>query len=264
MNLKIITISILILNSMFTFSQTKIIAHRGFSNIAPENTLIAFQKAIESGADYFELDVHKTKDNVIVVIHDSSIDRTSSNDMKGKISEMNYSDLTEIRVGYPSKFGDEYKNEKIPTLKEALELAKGKIKVCIEIKVYGVEKEVLEIVDALEINKDIIIFSFYSQVLTKIRQLSKSISILFLIDSADKMTIKYANEIKVNAIGVGHGTTITKEYLDSAHQQGIEVWKWTVNDENEMQQLIDLGLDGLITNAPDKAVKKLNTAANNH
>ena len=255
-----ILVAVLALSSILTNAQTKIIAHRGFSDIAPENTLIAFQKAIECKADYFELDVHKTKDDSIVVIHDRSVDRTSSNDMKGEIAEMNYSDLTTVRVGYRMKFGDKYEDEKIPTLREALELAKGKIKVCIEIKVYGVEKEILKIVNDLGINDDVIIFSFYYPVLAKIRQLDKNIRTLFLINSADKMTIDYARVIGSEAIGVGSGTAVTKEFIDFAHKYGIEVWKWTVDDENEMQQLIDVGLDGLITNSPDKA-KKLSTKA---
>jgi glycerophosphoryl diester phosphodiesterase len=236
-------------------AQTKIIAHRGFSSIAPENTLVAFQKAIECKADYFELDVHKTKNDSIVVVHDSSINRTSSNDFKGKIAEMNYSDLTTVKVGYSEKFDDKYENEKIPTLREALELAKGKIKVCIEIKVYGVEKEVLKIINDLGVKDEVIIFSFHYPVLAKIRQLDKNIPILFLLNKADKMTIDYAKIIESNAIGVGNGTTVTEEYLNFAHQNDIEVWKWTVNEEDEMQQLIDLGLDGLITNFPDKALK---------
>jgi len=252
-------IVVLVLSSILTNAQTKIIAHRGFSSIAPENTLIAFQKAIECKADYFELDVHKTKNDSIVVIHDSSVDRTSSNNIKGKIAEMNYSDLASLTVGYPINFGDKYENEKIPTLREALKLAKGKIKVCIEIKVYGAEKEILKIVNDLGVKDDVIIFSFYYPVLAKIRQLDKNIPILFLINEADKMTIDYAKVIESNAIGVGYGTTVTEEYLNFAHKNGIEVWKWTVNEEDEMQQLIDLGLDGLITNFPDKALKKLST-----
>lgn len=259
---KFILVGALVLSSILTTAQTKIIAHRGFSNIAPENTLIAFQKAIESKADYFELDVHKTKDDSIVVIHDSSVDRTSSNDMKGEISELNYSDLNTVKVGYSTKFGDKYENERIPTLREALKLAQGKIKVCIEIKVYGAEEEILKIVNDLGINNEVIIFSFYYPVLAKIRQLDKNIPILFLIGTADKMTIDYAKVIESNAIGVGYGTTITKEYLDFAHSHGIEVWKWTVNDEAEMQQLIDIGIDGLITNFPDKAILKLSTTPN--
>jgi len=244
-----------ILSSVLTNAQTKIIAHRGFSGVAPENTLIAFQKAIECGADYFELDVHKTKDGLPVVIHDKSVNRTSSNDMKGKIVEMTSGELAAVKVGYPKKFSDKYKDEKIPTLREALELARGKIKVCIEIKVDGVEKEVLKIVNELGVNDEVIIFSFSYPVLTKIRQLDSIIPILFLKNRADKMTIDYAKDIESDAIGVGSGTTITKEFLEIAHSKGIEVWKWTVDDKNKMEQLIDLGIDGLITNFPDRALK---------
>lgn len=250
---------VLALSSIMTNAQTKIIAHRGFSSIAPENTLIAFQKAIDCKADYFELDVRKTQDGSVVVIHDSSVNRTSSNDSKGEIAKMNYNDLKNAKVGYPAKFGDQYENEKIPTLREALELAKGKIKVCIEIKVHGVEKEVLKIVNDLDMNDEVIIFSFYYPVLTKIRELDKSIPILFLKGSADKKTIADAKAIEASAIGVGNGTNITKEFLDYAHKNGIEVWKYTVNKEDEMQQLIDLGLDGLITDFPDKALNKRST-----
>lgn len=255
-------IAVLVFSSILTQAQTKIIAHRGFSSIAPENTLIAFQKAIDCKADYFELDVHKTKDDSIVVIHDSSVDRTSPNDVIGKLAEMTYRDLATMSVGYPEKFGDKYENEKIPTLREALALAKGKIKVCIEIKVYGAEKEVLKIVNELGVQKEVIIFSFYYPVLAKIRQLDKDIPILFLIGKADLLTIDYAKIIDAVAIGVGYGTTITDEYLNFAHQNGMEVWKWTVNEEEEMQQLIDLGLDGLITDFPDKALKIQDTSSN--
>lgn len=257
-----IFIIVLVLNSILSKAQTKIIAHRGFSSLAPENTLIAFQKAIECKADYFELDVHKTMNDSIVVIHDSSVDRTSSNDAKGVITEMNYSDLATLTVGYPVKFGDKYENEKIPTLREALELAKGKIKVCIEIKTYGAEKEILKIINDLGVKNDVIIFSFSYPILAKIRQLDKNISILYLINRADELTLDYAKIIDSNAIGVGNETTLTKEYLNFAHNKGIEVWKWTVNNEDDMQQLMDIGLDGLITDFPDKALKKRNITQN--
>ena len=256
---KYIFMAALVLSSIMTKAQTKIIAHRGFSSIAPENTLIAFQKAIDCKADYFELDVRKTQDDSIVVIHDSSVNRTSSNDSKGEIAKMTSKDLSAVKVGYTAKFGDQYKNEKVPTLREALELAKGKIKVCIEIKVHGVEKEVLKTVNDLGMNDQVIIFSFYYPVLERIRELDKAIPILFLKGTADKMTIEEAKAIEARAIGVGNGTSITKAYLDYAHKNDIEVWKYTVNKEDKMQQLIDLGLDGLITDFPDKALKKRST-----
>ena len=256
---KLIIFTAFILLSTQVIAQTKIVAHRGFSSVAPENTLIAFQKAIECQADYFELDVHKTENDSIVVIHDSSVDKTSSNNATGEIANMNYSDLATIKVGYSEKFGNKYENEKIPTLREALKLAKGKIKVCIEIKVLGAEKEILNIINDLGVNDEVIIFSFYYPVLAKIRQLDKNIQILFLIDTANELAIDYAKVIKSNAIGVGYGTPVSKEFLEFAHKNEIEIWKWTVNDEDEMDRLINLGLDGLITDFPDKALLKQKT-----
>ena len=149
-----------------------------------------------------------------------------------------------------------FENEKIPTLRESLLLAKGKIKVCIEIKIYGVEKEVLKIIDDLGVQDEVIVFSFYYPVIAKIRKMNKSIKTLFLMDTADLLTIDYASVIESDAIGVGAGTQITKEYLDIAHSYGIEVWKWTVDDEDHMQELLEVGIDGLITNYPDKAIRK--------
>lgn len=243
--------------SVSTKAQTKVIAHRGFSGIAPENTMIAFQKAIESGADYLELDVHKSKKGKLYVIHDSSVKRTSSNEAEGNISEMTCKEIEDVRVGYSKKFDQSYKDETIPTLKEVLKLAKGKIKVCIEIKIYGIEKEILEMVKKLNMEKEVLIFSFHYPVLSKIRQLNPTIPILYLIDKADRTTIDYAKIININVIGVGYGTSLTKEFIKFAHKNGVKIWKWTVNDEKQMKQLISVGLDGLITDFPDKALKIL-------
>ena len=252
---KITPLVFLIFSAVMACAQTKIIAHRGFSGIAPENTLSAFQKAIECGAEYLELDVHQSKDGSIVVIHDASVDRTGSNGKKGAVAEMTDMELAAVKVGYADKFGDQYKSEKIPTLREVLTRTKGKIKVCLEIKVYSVEEAVLKIVREVGVQDEVIIFSFYYPVLAKIRKLDKTIPILYLINSADATTIEYAGVIESKAIGVGPKTTITKEYLDQAHASGIEVWKWTVDDEQEMEKLGGIGVDGLITNFPDKALK---------
>lgn len=244
-------------NSKIINAQTKIIAHRGFSSVAPENTISAFEKAIEVGADYFELDVHKTKDDSVVVIHDNSLKRTSSNGRIEKIEEVPYQELISAKVGYSEKFGDTFKEEKIPTLREALKVAKGKIKVCIEIKVYGVEESVLKTVNELNMNDEVIIFSFYYPVLAKIRQYDKEIPILYLKGNADEETMYYGEAIGANAIGVGRETEITKELLDMAHARDMEIWQWTVNEKEDIRKLIEVGIDGIITNFPDSALSIL-------
>lgn len=252
---RIIFSSLFLLTTLIMHSQTKIIAHRGFSGIAPENTLAAFQKAIDAGIEYFELDIHKTKDDSVVVIHDSSVNRTSSNGMKGKVEEMTYAELSQVRVGYSGKFGDEFKAEKVPTLREALQLAKGKIKVCLEIKVTGAEEQVMQTLTDLKMKDEVIIFSFLYPALAKVRQLDENIDILYLMGSADETTIDYAKVIKAQAIGAGGGNPLTKGYVDKVHANGLEIWRWTVDDEAAMKELISIGVDGIISNFPDRALK---------
>lgn len=242
------------LSVLATQAQTKVIAHRGFSGAAPENTLVAFQKAIDAGAEYFELDVHRTKDDSLVVIHDYDVKRTSSNNKQGKIEEMTYAEIAQVTVGAPKEFGKKYADVKIPTLRETLAMAKGKIKVCIEVKVYGIEEAVIKTVNELKVNDEVIIFSFYYPVLAKFRKLDSQIPILYLKGTADEHMLDYANVLDATAIGVGTRTKITKEYIAQAHKQGLEVWQWTVNDEAQMKELVDLGIDGIITNYPNKAL----------
>lgn len=252
----------LLLTSLFVNAQTKIIAHRGFSSAAPENTLAAFQMAIEIGAPYFELDVHKTKDDSLVVIHDYSLGRTSSNNAKGNIADMNYADLENVRVGYSKEFGNDYKDEKVPALRDALQLAKWKIKVCIEIKVTGIEASVIKTINDLNVNDRVIIFSFDYEVLKKIRSLDKDIEILYLKGNANNLTLDKAMAINASAIGVGGATKITKNFIDQSHSKGLEVWQYTINNETQMRKLIEVGLDGLITDYPDKALEILRKTKN--
>lgn len=236
-------------------AETKIIAHRGFSAKAPENTLIAFKKAIRSGADYIELDVHKTADDSVVVIHDSSVDRVCSNGITGRIAEMSFKETRAVRMGYTEKFGKKFKRAGIPTLKEALSCAKGKIKVCIEIKADHVEAGVLKAVNDLNMNDEVIIFAFSYDVLKNIRALDPNIPILYLRSVVNEETINMVRDISGNAIGAGLKTPLTPELIDLAHANGIELWQWTVNKDEDMQHLLEISADGIITNHPDIALK---------
>lgn len=249
--------------SMTLLAQTKIIAHRGFSEIAPENTLAAFNKAIETGADYLELDVHATADNIIVVIHDNSVDRTASDGASGKIAKLTYDEINKIKVGFPTKFGTTYHDEKIPTLHDVLKLAKGKIKVCVEIKVLGIETEVMKIIEQTHMQNDVIIFSFSFEVLSKIRALNPTIPILYLVHHFQKSTIDYAQLINANAIGVGSENVISSAMIEKVNQAGMKLWQWTINDPTSIKKLIDLKIDGIITDKPDVGLKLLGSKQRN-
>ncbi len=244
----------LICISTFLSAETKIIAHRGFSAKAPENTLRAFKHAIRSGAEYLELDLHKSKDDSIMVIHDKYVDRTSSDGSRGAVAQMTYAELRKVCVGYSDKFGKKYKHAKIPTLKETLSATKGKIKVCIEIKVHDIEKDVMKIINDLNMNNEVIIFSFYYDVLEKIRELDANIPILYLKGKATEETLEQALAISAQAVGIGSRTMITKSYVDHVHKKGLELWQWTVNEPKDMERLLEMDIDGIITNYPDKAL----------
>jgi glycerophosphoryl diester phosphodiesterase len=141
------------------------IGHRGARAYAPENTLISFKKAIELGANTIELDVRKTKDAKLVVIHDADVKRTTSG--KGLVSELTLNQIKSL-----STEG----NEKIPTLEEALDFLDKKVQVLIELKEAGIEKQVLDIVHAKGLEKTVIITSFLEEALQKVRELDNDVA----------------------------------------------------------------------------------------
>lgn len=240
---------------VFAFADTKIIAHRGFSSAAPENTLAAFREAIAVGADFFELDVRQSRDGKLVVIHDHALNRVSSAGDTGKVAEMTLRELRKARVGYSRRFKDQFKREGIPTLRRALYTAKNKIPVCVEIKVPDIEAAVLKTIYNLKMEKQVIIFAFDYEVLKKIRELDAEIPLLYLRGSVDRQTLDQAEEIQASAIGAGRATAITGELLAQMRAKGLELWQWTVNDIDEIQRLLDIGIDGIITDYPDRALE---------
>jgi glycerophosphoryl diester phosphodiesterase len=244
-----------VLLPLLSFSETKIIAHRGFSSAAPENTLTAFRKAIAAGADYFELDVHQSRDGRLVVIHDGTVNRVASEGATGTVADMNYPELRKVRVGYSQRFEDKFSRERIPTLRRALRTAKGKIGVCVEIKVEGIEDATLKTIRRLKMGDEVIIFSFHYSVLEKFRELDADIPLLYLRSVVDSTVIANASAIGASAIGAGRATQITPALLKKVRENGMELWQWTVNDPADMEHLLKLGIDGIITDYPDKALE---------
>ncbi|MDA0912948.1 MAG: glycerophosphodiester phosphodiesterase [Bacteroidetes bacterium] len=234
-----------------------IIAHRGFSQIAPENTLSAFESAIQCGAPYFELDVQKSHDSVPIVIHDESLDRTTSCNLTGRIDEYDAIELKKVTVGYPSKFGDQFQDEMLPTLGDALELAQNRINVCVEIKTEGIESEIIEEIRSREMEKQVVIFSFIPKVLTEIHALAPELKILFLKEHAAMADVEFTKNMGAFAMGVGGKTELNPKFMDYADALGIQIWRWTVDDPQEMTTLIELGIDAIITNRPDLGLRAI-------
>ena len=235
----------------------KIIAHRGFSGIYPENTMLAFRKAIEIGADGIELDVHLSKDGQVMIIHDEALKRTTGLD--GVISDYTREELEKISAGKTKN--DEFGFTPIPSLEEYLAfMAEHKDKFTnIELKtapVYypEIEEKTLELVRKFDLEKNIIYSSFNWLSIERMQRLG-TISETGLLFSGMKL-YNQAHIIKSLGINYLHPDfndltdEIVKSYLDN--KVGLNVW--TVNEIEDMKVCLSWDIDGLITNFPDRAI----------
>jgi len=232
-----------------------IIAHRGANNIAPENTLKAFQKAIELGADMIEFDVRKTLDEKIVISHDNTLIRIT-----GKIGSIKNMTLNELRE---LDFGE---GEKIPTLEELITLTKGKIDLNCEIKVRGIEQKLVDIFRNADLLDSILISSFKNDVLIKIQKIEPKIRLAALNPSkcgwisswiSRKKIINVAKYNKFYAINPLF-KLVNKKFIKKAHHNNIKIFPWTVDSDSAITKLIKIGVDGIITNDISKVKEILN------
>ncbi|MBA4494286.1 glycerophosphodiester phosphodiesterase [Paenactinomyces guangxiensis] len=235
---------------------TKVFAHRGFSAIAPENTLAAFRMAIDAGADGIELDVHMTRDGEIVVIHDEKVDRTT--DGTGWVKDFTLPQIKELDSG--NWFAEAYAGERIPTLAETLELIKDTgLRLNIELKnnVFrypGIEEKVAKEVERFALQKRVIISSFnhYSLRYFKLYRPDWQLGALYAAGLYEPWV--YAKHLGVSAIHPFY-LAAADEVIAGCHTHGIQVRPYTVDDPGEMSRLIAANVDAIITNVPDRLMK---------
>ncbi len=239
-----------------TAKRPLVIAHRGASGVAPENTMAAFERAVEMGADMIELDVHATKDGQIVVIHDAVLDRTTTGSVRGSVVWRPLEEIKTLDAG--SWKGAEFAGEKVPTLHEVLSTFKGRTKVLIEIKAKGIEDKVVEIIRETKTEDDVIIQSFDVEAVRRCRNLLPQVPagvlfsapLLFGKSSFGEKVISTALDVNADFVAVDQGG-VTPELVGMARENGLGVFVWTVNKTKDMTKMIQLGVDGIITNHPD-------------
>lgn len=236
--------------------KTQVWAHRGASAYAPENTLEAFQLAIDMKSDGIELDVYLTVDGELAVIHDGTIDRTSNG--TGKVTELPFAELRKYDYGYSDKFGDKYTNVKIPTLAEVFDLvyASG-ITVNVELKSSGAEvlQKVIECEKAMKMNGRIVYSAFYHHNLTGILEIEPNSFVAPLYGNNLIKPWCYAQSFGAKALHPHYEDVyFNADYVEKSHELGVRVHPWTVDDEPNLKRLIDLGVDAIITNKPDTAL----------
>jgi len=216
-----------------------LVAHRGASEYEPENTLLAFRRGLELGANAVEFDVRATKDNRIVVIHDSEVDRTTNG--KGKVSDFTLEELKKLDAG---------KGEKIPTLQGALNAMYGKCTILIELKDKDLEKEVVNIVKDLE---NILVISFDAESVKKVKQLAPDIKTGLIFGKKIRNIqgfLKLGKAIQVDWL-LGKSDIVDETLIEEAHKWKFKILVWVLNTKKSMQQYAVIGADGIASDMPD-------------
>lgn len=229
------------------FQNPTVMAHRGLSADAPENTLYAFSDAISVGADFIELDVQQTRDGVLVVMHDSNLKRTTG--VNKDIWDVDYADIQNLDAG--SWFDPAYANARIPTLEETLQFVDKRAKLNIEIKPtkHGsdtLEQDVAELITQYQYTDACYVTSFSYGSLKKVKEANPEIRTGYLMSVAygQFYSLKYADAFSLNKVFV------TSQVVNAAHQQGKQIFAWTVNGMSEVRSLCNLHVDSIITDDP--------------
>lgn len=235
-------------------------AHRGASGYAPENTLSSVKKALEIGVDRIEVDVQQTSDGVVVCLHDKTLDRTT--DSNGQVGKQTWEDVQKVKAY--GKFENEFANEPIPTLEQIFELMDGKTQFVIEIKAGrktypGIEDNVVKLIKKYKAEKWALVHSFNDKVLNYLHENYPDIRLqkLFVSYSAGVMldfklhSVKLSKYDYVEGFGISKGAA-TEKMVKKIHGLGKVVHVWTVNSEEDIQEIINLGVDGVISNYPDR------------
>lgn len=227
-----------------------IAAHRAAGYLAPENSLSAIELSIAIGADSVEIDVQRARDGVIVVFHDADLMRLTGDPRR--IREMSYRDLSGVDIG--SGFGPEYAGERIPTLEQCLERAKGRIGLQIELKYFGFDPRLAEdcvrLVRAHGMEKQAVLMSLHPRGVRQLRDLAPDIPVGYLsVLSAGDLA-----RVDADFVGVPFSRA-TPAFMRAARRKGLPVHVWGVNSPARMITVIERGAAGIITDVPDVAVR---------
>jgi glycerophosphoryl diester phosphodiesterase len=243
-------------------------AHRGGSNLWPENSLLAFRKALALGADYLETDVHLTADGEVVVIHDPTLDRTTTG--SGALRDTRLADLAGVHL--KARDGT-VTDEPVPTLAALLDLlaTSSRAQLLLEIKVgadrtpyAGIEAKALGLVRARGLTDRVIVMAFEAPTVVRVRALDAGIRTALLVSkarlaregAAPSDSVRWTTDVGARYVGIEHAA-LDAATVTAARRASVAVAAWTVNDETSMRRMIDLGVDVLITDQPDVALRLL-------
>lgn len=253
------------------------IAHRGASGHAPEHTFLAWDLARSMGADYLEQDLQMTADGVLVVLHDATLDRTArgpAGSCSGPVRERTLEEIRSCEVGTwfnersPERARSDYVGARIPTLDEVFERYGADVRYYIETKqpdqAPGMEEALLELIDrhgltrAAEHEGRVLIQSFSPASLRLIHEMNPRLPLIQLLGSDSAEVLSSLDDVKEYAMGIGpSASAVTAEVVAAAKARGLLIHPYTVNEPAEMETLLDLGVDGMFTDYPDRLTSLL-------
>ncbi len=242
-------------------------AHRGASGYCPENTMAAFEKAIEMRADGIELDIQETKDGEIVICHDEKINRTSNG--KGLIKDFTLTQLREFDFS-KGKMQKGFEGAKIPTMKEVFELIKPtNLTINIELKTgvifyKGLEEKIIKMTEEYGFMDRVIFSSFNHYSVKKIKELRPEAKCGFLYMDGTIDMPTYCKDHRIDALHPAFYNMQYDGFLENCAKNGIELNVWTINEEDRILRCIKSGVNAMITNYPDKVfgiIQKINGGA---
>ena len=235
------------------------LAHRGASGEYPENTMLAFEKAIEQGADGFETDVHLSADGELVVIHDDTLDRTTNG--TGNVYSYSFSELRRLSAGKSNGIN----GLKMPHLREVLELVRDKGMVLnIEIKnnttfYPNIEEKVINLIYEYKLLNSVLLSSFNHQSMALCKKIAPRIKTGLLYSQPLYRTVDYAKMCGADALHPHYLLAIHDKALrEDCNKESLGLNVWTVNETEDMLTMINMGVNSIITNFPGKLSKILN------
>lgn len=234
-----------------------VVAHRGASGHAPENTLAAFRKAVELGARFIETDLQISRDARIVAIHDTTLDRTTSG--HGQVHVKTLEEIRALDAGawFGSRAPVSYVGERVPVLDEILAFSQEHdINFYLEIKsdaAWGVEHGVVAAVRNSLAFARVVVLSFDPATLDSVYRLDETVMTGFLCEHPSGDLVDRAVRLGARQLAP-RGDLVTPALVKKAHESGLQVVAWTINEPEQMRRLIDAGVDGIMTDYPDRLV----------
>lgn len=233
-----------------------VIAHRGANDIEPENTLAAYRKGIELGCDYVEMDVRRTRDDVLVLMHDGSVNRTTNG--SGKVNDLTFAEIRSLDAGCRHDTGRN--SQRVPTFDEALEVCKGKVRVYVDDKT-GIPEVVMAAIEQHRMLDEVIIYGSVED-LTTIKRLHPAVWIMPDHPSTQEELIWLAQNLHPDALD-GNLRDWTIEQVEQVHRLGIQVWVDNLGENDNpdgFQRSLDMDVDAIQTDHPGQLLEFLKRA----